>query len=207
MGTRKTRSDKGKKHKYPSTRKTSGRSNQLNNIIKVLEKTRSGLEKRLAHNKKAFAKDRPHFKAIKLNPIKERISQLNSAIESLKSKSYRPNEKNLRIFENAWDWHYKKGALIPEELVADRESNFKRLVLEELYEQGVNIYNPTELANALKGYTLDDIVNAASWAADVTDEVNAQYYAIKEDAYGYVQSIIKALKTQEKELSSILNKA
>ena len=197
----------GAKDKKPRKRRSIKANEKLNNIIKVLEKTRTGLEKRLTHNKKAFAKDRPHFKAIKLNPIKERISQLNEAIESLKSKSFRPNERNMRIFENAWDWHYKKGALIPEELVADRESNFKRLVLEELLNQGINIYNPTELARALSGYTLDDIINAASWAADVTDEVNAQYIAIQEDIVGYIKGITSALKAEERSLASILNKA
>lgn len=204
---RKTRSDKGGKHNYPKSLKTTT-SLKMERIINILSSTKVKLEKRLQHNIKAFAMDRPHFKAIKLNPIKERILNIDEAIKSLKDRSFRPNENNMVVFENAWSWTYKKGALIPEEMVTDQKSNFKRLVLDYLYEQGVNIYNPTELGRILNGYTLDEIADAASWAADTTDEVNAQYYAIQEDAVGYIKGIIRALNTQQRDsLKQLVNKA
>lgn len=204
---RKTRSDKGGKHNYPKSLKTTT-SLQMERIINILSTTKVKLEKRLQHNLKSFAKDKPHFISKHTNHIKKSILSIDEAIKSLQDRNFRPNANNMVIFENAWSWTHKKGALIPEEIVYDEKSNFKRLILDYLYEQGINIYNPSELGRILNGYTLDEIADAASWAADTTDEVNAHYYAIQEDALGYVRGIIGALNTQQRDsLKQLVNKA
>ena len=174
---------------------------RMQGMYKLLE-LHSNLIKEYESNSKLL--DTIYTRGLKEHNLKN-IKMVQAGIKELSSLKGRVTHKSLKTFMDLYDWTTKPGAIVSEAVVNDRKSNFKRLLLEKLAEQGINIYSPTELNKILKGYSIDTIVENAT-LMDTLDEDN-YYDAIDEDAVAAIDSIIEELREDENNFKSLRSKS
>lgn len=197
---RKIRSDKGKKRGPYKQSKIQSKTTITNRdkAISILEKAQRKLENRLIYNLNALKHEQSHFRMKKTEPIRNELMMIEAGIKELKEHKWRPREKAIEFFEDIWTINdmFASGYEDLKFKVNDRESNFKRMILEQLSKQGVNIYNPTELYKLFEGYSLDDIAEAYVFAN--VGEEETFYDVVTEDVVSVIKDIINGLKEEER---------
>ena len=168
--------------------------------IRILERAKEQWLKRQEYNapliKKVISKKRQQLLK---DPVKRQISEIDKAIERIKTSKIRPRTKALAMFEDLMKVRAKEDSGFEDLgiLVNDRLTNFKVMILRKLQKEGVDIYNPSEMSKIFGTYTIEEMLDEGFFNRD--DGENWYDVMDAKGAEKSIKSIVGKAKKQAKE--------
>lgn len=131
-------------------------------VINVITNYKNRLAQAIQYNKENMSEDvlnKKHKKDL-LKQQNKKLKQLEQAIHDIEKSNIKPNAKTIEMYKQYFkEPSFKMEAEYAQEgMVYDKETNFRNMVLEQLRQEGVDIYNPSELKKVLGDNQIEDLL-------------------------------------------------